>query len=70
MSWLKLLFSQSSEASFSRVATAFSVAASLFWVTHIVLRTHVLPSLDGLAFFNGSIYGLGKINETVQTLGK
>ena len=66
MEWLKAVFSESSGASFSRVATAVVVVGSIVWITHIVLKTHAIPALDGVTLFNTSIYGMGKINETIQ----
>lgn len=66
MNFLKTLFSSSDAASFSRVATFITILFSCGWVTHIVLKTHQLPALDGVSLLNGSIYGMGKINETIQ----
>jgi hypothetical protein len=62
--FLKQLFSESGEASFSRVRSFVALLCSCFWVTDIVMRTGNLPGLDGLTFFIGSLYGLGKAGET------
>lgn len=64
--WLQGLLSESGFASFSRTATAVCVIFSCVWVTHIVWKTQALPDLSGLTLFNSAIYGLGKVNETIQ----
>jgi hypothetical protein len=64
--YLKLVFSSSPDASFSRLGTAFSLLFSLGWVTYLVIVNRVLPDLHGIAFLNGSIYAIGKVNETIQ----
>ena len=66
--WIKSLFSASNDSSYSRVASAVCVVGSIAWVTHIVFKTHSLPDFSGLSLFNGSIYGMGKINETIQKM--
>ncbi len=64
--YLKQLFSESGEASFSRVASAVALFCSCSWVSYIVWRTRALPGLEGIAVFISSFYGLGKAGETVQ----
>lgn len=66
--FLKQLFSESGEASFSRVGSSLALVCSCFWVSYIVMRTGNLPGLEGLTFFIGSLYGLGKAGETVQRI--
>ena len=66
MNWVKQMLSESGFASFSRTATAVCVIFSCVWVTHIVWKTQALPDLSGLTLFNSAIYGLGKVNETIQ----
>lgn len=66
--FLKQLFSESGEASFSRVGSAVALACSCFWVSYVVWRTRALPGLEGLTFFIAGLYGLGKAGETVQRL--
>jgi hypothetical protein len=60
------LFSESGEASFSRVGSFLALIFSLGWLTYIVWKTHTVPGLEGLTFFIGSLYGVGKAGETVQ----
>jgi hypothetical protein len=62
------LFSESGEASFSRVGTFLALACSCVWVTRIVWTTNALPSLDGLTLFISSLYALGKAGQTVQRM--
>ncbi len=66
--FLQQLFSESGEASFSRLGAFVALAFACGWITYIVFRTRVLPSLEGLTFFIGALYGLGKGNETLQRL--
>ena len=60
------LFSESGEASFSRLGAFIALAFACGWITYLVLRTHILPSLEGLTLFIAALYGLGKANETLQ----
>jgi len=66
--FLHHLFSESGEASFSRIGSFLSLVFSCGWVSYIVWRTHALPGLEGLTFYIASLYGLGKTGETVQRL--
>ena len=64
--FLSHLFSESGEASFSRVGSFLALLFSLAWLTYIVWKTHAVPGLEGLTFFIGSLYALGKAGETIQ----
>lgn len=65
------LFSESGEASFSRLGAFIALAFACAWITYLVLHTHILPSLEGLTLFIAALYGLGKANETLEKiLGK
>jgi hypothetical protein len=64
--FLQQLFSESGAASFSRTGTSVALLFACGWVSYLVWRTGSLPSLDGLTFFIGSLYGLGKAGETFQ----
>jgi len=66
--FLQQLFSESGAASFGRVGSFLALGFSCVWVTYIVWRTRALPGLDGLTFFIGTLYGLGKAGETVQRM--
>jgi len=66
--YLKQLFSESGEASFSRVGSFLALICALGWLTYIVWETRVVPSLDGVTFFVGSLYGLGKAGQTLQRM--
>ncbi len=69
--FLRQLFSESRQASFSRVGAFVALAFACAWVSYIVRRTGSLPNLEGLTFFIATLYGLGKAGETVQrVLGK
>jgi len=64
--YLRQLFSESGEASFSRLGSSLALCFACGWVTYIVWRTRALPGLEGLTLFIGTLYGLGKAGETIQ----
>jgi hypothetical protein len=66
MKFLRQVFSESGEASFSRLSSFLALGAACTWVTKIVWTTHELPHLEGLVLFVSTLYGLGKAGETVQ----
>ncbi len=71
MHFLRQLLSESGEASFSRAGALLALLFACGWVSYLVWRTGALPGLEGLTFFIASLYGLGKVGETVQrVLGK
>jgi hypothetical protein len=59
------LFSESGTASFSRLGTFIALVSACVWVSRIVWKTGALPGLESLTFFIASLYGLGKVGETV-----
>jgi len=68
MRFIQQLFSESGEASFSRLGAFVALTFACGWITYLVIRTHIMPSLEGLTLFIGALYGLGKANETLQRL--
>jgi hypothetical protein len=66
--FLSELFSESGQASFSRVGTFVALISACVWVSRIVWKTGALPGLEGLTLFIASLYGLGKAGETVAKL--
>jgi hypothetical protein len=64
------LFSESGEASFSRLGSFVALLFGCAWISYLVWKTRVLPGLDGLALFITGLYGLGKAGETVQRVLK
>lgn len=64
--FVRQLFSESGEASFSRAGSFLALLGACAWITQIVWTTHQLPNLEGLTFFIATLYGLGKAGETVQ----
>ncbi len=66
--FLHQLFSESGEASFSRVGAGLMLLCACVWVSRIVWRTGALPNLEGLTFFIAALYGLGKAGETLQRI--
>ncbi len=70
MNFLHQLFSESGEASFSRLGSFLALLFGCAWVSFIVWKTGALPGLEGLALFIASLYGLGKAGETLQRVLK
>jgi len=70
MSWIKQIFSESGEGSFSRLGAFVALAFSCAWISFIVWRMNVLPPLDGITLFIATLYGLGKAGETIQRISK
>lgn len=66
--FLRQLFSESGEASYSRIGSFLALLFACGWVSVIVYKTHALPELQGLALFVATLYGLGKAGETLQRL--
>jgi hypothetical protein len=66
MNFIRQLFSESGEASFSRISSFLALTAACGWVSKIVWTTHQLPHLEGLALFIATFYGVGKTGETIQ----
>lgn len=64
--FLHQLFSESGEASFSRIGAFLALLFACLWVTYLVWQTRSLPPLEGLTIFIASLYGLGKAGETIQ----
>ena len=64
--YLRQLFSESGEASFSRVGSFLALISSLAWLSYIVWKTHAVPGVEGLTVFISSLYALGKAGETIQ----
>ncbi len=66
--FIRQLFSESGEASFSRLGAGAALLCACVWVSRIVWRTGALPNLEGLTFFIAALYGLGKAGETLQRI--
>ncbi|HEV2234798.1 MAG: hypothetical protein ACYDA9_05165 [Terriglobia bacterium] len=66
--FLQHLFSESGEASFSRVGSFLALLFSLGWLSYIVWKTRAVPGLEGITFFVSSLYGLGKAGQTIQRM--
>lgn len=60
------VFSDNDAPSFSRVATAFIVIASVIWISFIVYFKREIPDVGGVIFLIGTLYGVnvaGKVGE-------
>lgn len=70
--FLKSVFSEEGEGSYSRCASGALVLATIVWVSHVVLKTHALPDLTGPSAFIvtsvGTHYGINKGASLLTTL--
>ncbi len=66
--FIRQLFSESGEASFSRAGSFIALLASAAWVSYVVVTTHALPDLSSVTLFISALYGLGKAGETLQRM--
>jgi len=69
MSWLREVFSEDGQGSFSRLASGFHTVGALGWITHFVVHTHTLPdpgTVAGLAAFVTAPYASGKISSAIS----
>lgn len=66
--FIKSLLSASGSASWSRTGSLLALLSVLGWDTAFVYWTHTLPTgLVDQAAFIATLYGLGKLGETVQS---
>jgi hypothetical protein len=68
-SFIRSVFSEGGEGSYSRVAAGAIVVATIVWVSHVVWHTHAMPDLTGPAAFltvgSGTHYGLNKAPDII-----
>jgi hypothetical protein len=53
--------------SWGRIASTVSLLASIVWVSHILIHTHVLPDLGGATGFTVGPYAANKVTTAVQS---
>jgi len=74
MSFLREVFSEDGQGSYSRSASGTIVLAVLAWVTYIVIKTHAIPDLTGPAWFlvtgTGIHYGTNKAPDIMGAFQK
>lgn len=67
--FVKEVFSENGQGSFSRVAQGSIVFAVIGWVTYLVLKTHSMPDLSGPSLFVGTgaagHYGINKAQDMI-----
>ena len=68
LEWLKKLFSESEEASMSRLLSLVALFCSCGWITYLVVIHRALPDLNSVAVFVGTPYGLGKFGSALKSL--
>ena len=56
--------------SLGHVLTAVFGVAAVVWISHILIVTHALPSLDGITTFVLAPYGTNKLTNTVQAFSQ
>jgi hypothetical protein len=72
LNFLKSVFSEEGEGSYSRVSAGCIVLATLGWVTHVVWKTHQIPDLTGATAFltSGTFasYGVNKASSIIDSI--
>jgi hypothetical protein len=72
MSFLREVFSENNQGSFSRVAAGFHSATAMICILHVLWHTHVPPdaaTMAGLAGFAVAPYGASKISGAISNWG-
>ena len=68
--FIKGIFMDGNLPSFSRVASGFIVAASVFWVTFIVLKDGKIPDMAGITAYVSAalavLYSANKITDVFE----
>lgn len=70
MNFIKEIFSPNGSVSWSRVGSFLALISSISWVSWVVWKNSSIPDLAGITLFVTSLYGLGKLGETVQNRDK
>lgn len=72
--YVKRVFSDAGEPSFSRWSSGAIVLATIVWVTYLVIKNHILPDMEGPAIFistgTGSSYGINRISSMLEKRGQ
>lgn len=72
LTFIKSVFSDGDQGSFSRCSAGFIIVITCVWVSHVVFKTHSLPDLTGpLAFLSGGTactYGCNKMPAIVDSI--
>lgn len=70
--FVRSVFSEGGEGSYSRVAAGAIVVATVAWVSHVVWHTHAIPDLTGPSAFltvgAGTHYGLNKASDIISAI--
>lgn len=71
LAFLKSVFSEDGQGSYSRFASGAIVFSTLGWITYLVIKHGALPDLSGPALFIGAgsaVYGVNKAEAIVGAL--
>lgn len=72
MKFLREVFSDGGQGSYSRLASGAVVLATLFWVSYLVIKNHSMPDLGGPSLLIGTSstahYGVNQIQNIVGML--
>lgn len=70
--WNGILREEDGTPSYSRTGSLLLLLGVLGWVTHIVLKTHVIPDLTGVSYFfvggTTALYGVNKGTTTLKAV--
>ncbi len=70
--FLKSVFSETGDGSYSRVIGGLIVLATIGWVSYVVFKSHAIPDLSGPTTFitvsSGAHYVTNKITATISDI--
>lgn len=71
-SFLKSVFSEDGQGSYSRCGSAFIVLATIVWITYLVVKNKVMPDLGPPTMFmsvgTGVHYGTNKATDIIDSI--
>lgn len=74
MNFLRGVFSDNGQPSFSRCASGVIVLSVLVWTSHVIFKTHALPDMGGISLFMstsvGTLYGTNKLGSMFSNPNK
>jgi hypothetical protein len=69
LAFIKSVFSDGGNGSFSRCGAAVIIGATISWVSYLVLKNHAIPDLQGPTWFMssgvGMLYGTNKASDLI-----
>jgi hypothetical protein len=70
INFIKNVFSEDGQGSYSRVFSGLITFSVLSWITFVVYKIHLIPDLSGATMFLASAvgvhYGVNKVNDMIK----